>query len=258
MDNIPFSPSRLDFTNFFKQKLARYFRGKKDIVDIGSGKLYFYDLLTNISASGTYLGIDLDPGKIQKPKNNLKADILKQDFLEFSSKNKFDIAVCLWVLEHIKDDRLALKIASDALKPNGYFILAVPSVWSWSFEFGRHGYHYYNLKDLMVQLAGAGFEVIETYSSGGFFGFIFMILYNWPRFLILIPTFFVYKLADLARITKDSWPVFSKKVIDNTVYSYHRTKSGLAIHNSIVEKVVKLDNEFKILPASYILISKKA
>lgn len=258
MDNIPFSPSRLDFTNFFKRKLVKYFRGKKDILDIGSGKLYFYDLLTNISASGTYLGIDLDPKKVQNSKNNLKTSILKQDFLQYSSKNKFDIAACLWVLEHVKDDRRALKIAYDTLKPNGYFILAVPSVWSWPFEFGRHGYHYYDLKNLKSILTAAGFRVIETYSSGGFFGFIFMILYNWPRFLLLIPTFFVYKLVDLARITKDSWPVFSKKVIDNTVYSYHRTKSGLDIHNSIVEKVVKLDNKFKILPASYILISKKA
>lgn len=64
-----------------------------------------------------YLSIDLDPHKAMK-----KADIQNMSF----HNNSFDIIFCSHVLEHVDDDRKAMKEFLRVLKPNGFAILQVP------------------------------------------------------------------------------------------------------------------------------------
>lgn len=85
-NNIPYSPSRLEFTNLFHEKLRKYFRGRNTILDIGCGKLFFYNLLKDNNIKTTYTGIDTDPSRIENQKKSTKDKIIKKDLLKFESK----------------------------------------------------------------------------------------------------------------------------------------------------------------------------
>jgi predicted SAM-dependent methyltransferase len=64
-----------------------------------------------------YLSADIDPSKAM-----VKEDITKVSFPD----NSFDIIFCSHVLEHIPDDRLAMRELYRILKPQGFAILQVP------------------------------------------------------------------------------------------------------------------------------------
>lgn len=256
-DKIPYSPSRLDSTIFFEKNLGSYIKEGKDIIDVGCGKLYLYNFLIDHNISTTYLGIDLDPVQPNYKRKNLKSKIVKADFLKYSFTKKFDIVACLWVLEHICDDDLAIKKMGNLLKKNGILILVVPSIWSWPFEFGRHGFHYYSRNKISSLAEKANFKIDKYYASGGVLGLLFMIFYSWPRYLILIPALLYFLIFKKLGKIKRNWVVFSKDIIYATWYKYHQFKYGIPIHNLIVSNIVKLDNKFKLFPASYILILRK-
>jgi len=64
-----------------------------------------------------YLSVDIDPKKAMK-----KEDITKLSFKD----NSFDIIICIHVLEHIKDDKKAMKELYRVLKKGGFAIIDVP------------------------------------------------------------------------------------------------------------------------------------
>ena len=264
LNNIPYSPSRLDSTKYFLKNLPKYVAGSKNLLDIGCGKLYFFDMLKELNFKGTYLGIDIDPQKPVYSKKSsayypmgIELKIQKKSILDFKGEKKFDIAVCLWVLEHIKNDSLAIDKINETLKPKGILVIAVPSIWSWPFEFGRHGFHYYSKSRIQNMLEESGFEKLEQHSSGGAAGFLFMLVYSWPRLLSLIPLLIIYVLLNKLSLNNSNWKVFSTNFVRNTFYKYHNYKIGIDIHNFIVDKITVIDNLFKILPASYILVLRK-
>lgn len=254
---IPFSPSRLDATIFLEKKLKILAKNRQNILDIGCGKLYFYHLLSRIGIKGTYLGVDLNPLEFRNQGKTLNGKTTKVDFLKYKSKKKFSLIACLWVLEHIKNEDLAVRKIPKMLKKSGILIIAVPSIWSWPIEFGRHGYRYYWKKNILKTSKKAGFNLIQLYEASGLFGLLFMFVYSWPRFLLLIFLFMIFSVSKTLGLTRNSWKNFSRELIGKSFYRYHRSVRGIKIHNFIVDKIVRLDNKFKIFPASYILILKK-
>lgn len=254
---IPYTPSRLASTVFIKRKLRKFSSRRVRTIDIGCGRLFFYYLLKEAKIKGSYLGIDLNPFTTRIKNSGLSVRIKKIDFLKFKTKEKYDLAACLWTLEHIKDDKAALTKISGLLKKNGILILAVPSIWTWLFEFGRHGFHYYNKKEINETIKASSFKIIDFYQAGGILGFIFMIFYNWPRYLILVPALIIYKITKYFGLTQNTWSGFSKNLISSTWYRYHQFELGIDIHNFIVKVLNSVDKNFRILPASYILIAQK-
>lgn len=254
MTNLgPLTPSRFDSTLFLKKKIQA--NKVKNVIDIGCGKLFFRDLLSELNFKGKYTGIDLNP---KNPVNGSKRNrVIKADFLSYKTEEKFDLAVCLWVLEHIKNDEKAFEKIHGLLTKDGILVLAVPSVWSWPFEFGRHGFHYYKRRNIIKLAKKVGFSIEVFHEAGGFLGFIFMIPYNWIRYIILIAAVVPFKLSQYLKLTNKNWKEFSRNLIANTLYAYHRSSKGLAIHNALVKNIVGLDDKFKLLPASYLLILKK-
>jgi SAM-dependent methyltransferase len=254
--NPPYSPSRVDGGDYLKSVLKKFEKNTKDILDIGCGKLYLLNILNTRNFKGKYLGIDPSIAK-QTRKRSGKYITKNGDILSLKTSKKFDLITCLWVLEHIKEDRKAVLKMTKLLSKNGILIIAVPTIWTWPFEFGKHGFHYYRPNKFKKSLLINQLKVKSEYSAGGFLGFLFMIFYNWPRFAILLPSFLIYEMLLLTGTSKLPWPQFSKKVIDVTWYRYHKIPVLVDLHNKIIKSIVKIDNIFKIFPQSYIIILQK-
>lgn len=66
--------------------------------------------------------LDYITGDIESPLAKVKMDIHQIPFPE----NSFDVIFCNHVLEHVQDDRLAVREIKRVLKPGGWAILQVP------------------------------------------------------------------------------------------------------------------------------------
>src|SRR3990167_6714171 len=257
LKTIPFSPSRLDATNFMLAWFKRHAGNDQKVIDVGSGGAFLPSLLSTLDKRLDYLGVDIDPKKNSIKTDKIKVKIVKKDILQFDSPKKFDIAACLWTLEHIKNHQSVCKKIFGLLNKEGFTVIAVPSIWSWPVEFGRHGFRYYSKSQIIKLVQSAGFGIDEFYEAGGILGLLFMLVYSWPRYLVLLPLSIIYLSLKLLGITQNSWKEFSHKVVSKLFYSYHGSKNGVLLHNLIVSKIVALDNKLKIFPASYVLILKK-
>ena len=251
----PLSPHRMDFVRFMHPILKKQLKKGAKLLDVGSGKnflLYLIQEQKNIS----YTGIDIHPNK-PKIKLSFKPEITEADINTILISRKFDLACCLWVLEHIKNDQESLNKINKLLRQKGLLILSVPSIFTWPYEFGRHGYHYYSEKKILTMVNQSGFRLVKLHKSGGLFGFVFMILYSWPRYVPLLIMYPFYMFLWRTKFVNSNWADFSTKFVSGTFYRYHRFAKGIAIHNNIVEFIVKFDKFVKIIPSAYVLILEK-
>lgn len=109
-------------------------------------------------------------------------------FEEFEPPNKYDSVFASHILEHLFDVPSVLTMVKNALKPNGYFIVAVPNARALSRQLARHmgliddlcnltpndlrGGHrrVYDRISLNRELESAGFEIVAQ--GGIFFKFL--------------------------------------------------------------------------------------
>lgn len=108
-------------------KFKRYLKG--DILEVGCGIGNFTKSLLNF---GRVFAIDVNQDYITRVAKSVKdkgriglGDIEKGKY--FFNSRKFDSVVCLNVLEHIKNDKRALKNLFNLLKDDGHLILLVPA-----------------------------------------------------------------------------------------------------------------------------------
>ncbi len=106
----------------------------------------------------------------------LQYDISSPEVLELKSQD-FDTIVCLNVLEHIKDDSVALENMHQLLRKEGYLCLIVPAFQSIFSEMDRTDHHYrrYDKGDLLKKIKEAGFDTVRAkyMNMPGFLGWWF-------------------------------------------------------------------------------------
>ena len=119
------NPLRLQFIlNNFNKPIK-----KKKILDIGCGGGLVSELLAKINAEVT--GIDeniynIKEAKEHAKKNSLKIAYINQSLDLFFKKNKkkFDLILCLEVLEHVDNVEETLKKISKLMNPGGTLVLS--------------------------------------------------------------------------------------------------------------------------------------
>lgn len=101
-----------------------------NIIDVGGGDSYFIDALLERGYKNIYL-LDLSANAIERVKKRLgdnafKVHFIHSDILDFDSEIKFDLWHDRAALHFLTTDENVSKyvsIASNAIKPGGYFVL---------------------------------------------------------------------------------------------------------------------------------------
>lgn len=153
---------------------------KKDVLDVGSGvgTLDFY-----LASKGKNItGIEISRRAVDIANKSLgifdfkgKAKFILGDFLKIKLKGKYDFVICSEVLEHLKDDKIALKMIYRLTKKGGMAMVTVPSKNAPLIKLGaieefdkRSGHlRRYTLNSLRILLEKHNFKVIYSKKTEG-------------------------------------------------------------------------------------------
>lgn len=114
------------YNRWTKDQFSKYLTGQ--ILEIGCG---IGNFSTHLKDYGKLTAIDINKDYIEDAKSKVDGqvdiglgDIEKGEY--FFKKRNFNTAVCINVLEHIKNDKEAIKNIYQILVPGGFLILLVP------------------------------------------------------------------------------------------------------------------------------------
>jgi len=147
------------------EKLINKFVYKKEPLNIldagcGSGGNFKY-----LSQYGSVVGLEPEMTAVDMAiKRGVAEKVVSGGFpVDKSQLNEssFDLVTMTDVLEHIEDDRNALKDVYSLMKQNGHLVLTVPAMqFLWSHhDVSHHHFRRYSASDLKLKLEAAGFKI---------------------------------------------------------------------------------------------------
>jgi SAM-dependent methyltransferase len=145
-------------------------KNKKDltILDAGCGAGL---MLKDLQTYGKTFGMDYSEDAVKFSSMGFDGEVRRgwlPDNVPYEGK-KFDLIICLDVIEHIDDDKKSLEKIRDLLSENGVLILTVPALmFLWSkWDDLNHHKRRYNRKQLYDVMTQAGFQLnkISYYNS---------------------------------------------------------------------------------------------
>ncbi len=194
-----------------------YSSSQLEIYDAGSGFGQYTYFMSKKMNPSNILSVDVKEDWINDCKNFFKSRKIKnvnfavEDLTRVDHKNKFDLILCVDVMEHIEDDVKVFKNFYNALKNGGYLLINSPSVYGGSDEhededesfIGEHARDGYSDKELETKLHPIGFRTYSSKYTYGFWGDKAwrlgikypMILLNISKiFLIILPVYYLLTL----------------------------------------------------------------
>jgi SAM-dependent methyltransferase len=147
--------------------LRRHFPGARRLLDVGCGTGFILESLARVAPSLALAGCDLRLHMLAGIRSRLPEVVLfAADMAALPYESEFDVVTALDVLEHVDDDRAALRALLDVMTPAGGLILTVPQhPWLWSEvdEFSCHRRRYVRA-DLEAKVREAGFQILRSTS----------------------------------------------------------------------------------------------
>ena len=149
-------------------------------LSIGCGnKGRYHNLTRNFKLDGVDL---LDPpSNIPENFSYYQCDAANLPFLN----ETYNLTLAIESFEHIKDNFKAMKEISRTLKKDGYLIMTTPTHWTWIFEFGRHGPHYYDKNAIYKLLSNSDLKVERIYNCGGLILWVVNLFKCWISYVFL-------------------------------------------------------------------------
>ena len=164
-----------NYTGWVIEQFAPYVGVR--LLEVGIGGANYIDHLGWLQY---YLGVDIDEELIENAKVRnpdcayKKADLSHDDFIDVVGRAAYDSVICVNVLEHIEDDRAAVRRLVDALAPRGHLMLFVPAFQFLYTDLDRLAGHFrrYTKKSLLEILPqyGIRLEKIEYFNPVGGLG----------------------------------------------------------------------------------------
>lgn len=218
-------------------------KGEWRVLDAGSGfGQYDYFLLNEFKQVLIY-SIDIKEDYLEDNRDFFESEIEQgriafgnEDLLEFSSNEKYDLILCVDVLEHIVDDVKVINNLSAMIKNDGYFLMHSPSHLSSddaheddSFV-GEHARPGYSKADIEKKLMEADLLPIKThytYGKAGRRGWILsvkypMILFNKLGWFALLPLVIYYPLIMPIALILNYIDLFTRNRSGNGIYALAR------------------------------------
>jgi SAM-dependent methyltransferase len=152
-------PGRYFLERSLFQAIAALAPGRR-ILNLGCGTRGRY---RDALAAHSVVGVDLATPVEPQPWPYYQVDAASLPFDDES----FDVVVSVEAFEHVKANQSAMREALRVLRPGGTLIVTVPTHWTWIFEWGHHGPHYYTCGDLTELVRSAKGEVLSVKSCGG-------------------------------------------------------------------------------------------
>ena len=206
----------LHVSKLVKQKID----SPMQILDAGSGNGNYAFYLRKVFPKAEITAVDISKGKIDNASyiaNSLDVKNIsfnQKSLTDMREKAKYDLAVCIDVLEHIENDFEALNNIKNSLKPGGSLILHVPKDRKLAFRhFKRfkgfriedHVREEYRIEEILDKLERAGLKVNDLSYTQGWFGslaweidFILIVHLRKLRY-IAFPFLYMLILADVYR-----------------------------------------------------------
>ena len=155
-----------------------------DIYDAGSGFGQYTYFMANKLKQCKIFSVDVkedwinDCREFFKQKKIAGVSFAVEDLLRITHQTKFDLIVCVDVMEHIADDTTVFKNFFVALKPGGYLLINSPSIYGGSDVhddeaesfIGEHARDGYSKEDLESKLHPLGFTTYKCRYTYGFWG----------------------------------------------------------------------------------------
>ncbi|HOP50245.1 MAG TPA: methyltransferase domain-containing protein [Ignavibacteriales bacterium] len=195
---------------YIHKELNRIRKNLKDTIsvyDAGCGFGQYTYFISKKLQPCTLLSVDIKENWIDnlKPffKNNENITFKVEDITEINYTNKFDLILCVDVIEHIVNDQKVFNNFSNALKDNGYVVISTPSIYggsdaheeddeSFIEEHARNGYSY---EDIKSKAEKAGLEIENFKFSYGKFGTIaWRLAIKYPILLVNLSKIFIFIL----------------------------------------------------------------
>jgi SAM-dependent methyltransferase len=134
-----------------------------------------------------------------------------EDLTRINHQNKFDLIVCVDVMEHIEEDVTVFKNFFNALKPGGFLLINTPSIYGGSDVhedeeesfIGEHARDGYSKEELESKLHPLGFETYQSIYTYGFWGdkawrlgikYPMLMLNRSKLFFIILPIYYLLTL----------------------------------------------------------------
>lgn len=213
----------------------RYAKGK--LIDIGCGNMYARDALK--AQISDYTGVDYPMTKQMYPTSR-KPEILAEASSIPVSKESFDTALMLTVVEHLFKPQEAFNESFRILKKGGNLILTVPFMYP--IHDRPHDYYRYTTYALGKMLKESGFKVLVLRAQGTFIEFwllslicfclknikynlvkpfnLFRLLYTLVLFLFCIPLSLVSNLLIILTHSKlesnSDFPIYITAIAKKT------------------------------------------
>jgi SAM-dependent methyltransferase len=121
-------------------------------------------------------GVDIvGPCSAQKAWRYHQVDAAKLPFPD----EMFDFVIAIESFEYIEANKEAMSECARVLKPGGVAVITVPTHWTWLFEFGRHGPHYYSHHTLSKLVVSSGLKIDMVSGCGGVVLYIANLVKSW-------------------------------------------------------------------------------
>lgn len=148
--------------------LRRHFPHARSLLEIGCGNGNVLACLRQRGDWDCIVGAELHLSGLQIARSRLppEVELVQLEGTSIPATHVFDVIGAFDVLEHIEDDRAALREMHRALKPGGGAMIAVPqhpALWSASDDLAHHQRRY-RRGELEQKLSAAGFEIVFSSS----------------------------------------------------------------------------------------------